>query len=40
MKLLRIFPPLDAAAVIGITVALVKDLPEGLYRDLVAHPFE
>lgn len=40
MKLLRIFPPLDAAAVIGITVALVKDLPEDLYRDLVAHPFE
>lgn len=39
MKLLRIFPPLDALTVIGITVALVKDVPEGLYRELVGHPF-
>ncbi|OCF75101.1 cell cycle arrest protein BUB2 [Kwoniella mangroviensis CBS 8886] len=39
MKILRTFPPLDARPVIGITVALVKDIPEDLYRELVNHPF-
>lgn len=38
MKVLRQFPPLQARAVIGVTVALVKDIPEDLYRELVAHP--
>lgn len=40
MKLLRIFPPLNASQIIGITIALVKDIPEGLYEELVRHPFE
>ncbi|OXB33615.1 cell cycle arrest protein BUB2 [Cryptococcus neoformans] len=39
MKILRTFPSLDARPVIGVTVALVKDIPEELYRELVAHPF-
>lgn len=39
MKLLRTFPPLQANAVISITVALVRDIPEDLYRELVTHPF-
>ncbi|AAW44959.2 mitotic check point protein bub2, putative [Cryptococcus deneoformans JEC21] len=39
MKILRTFPPLEARPVIGVTVALVKDIPEELYRELVAHPF-
>ncbi|WVW80260.1 hypothetical protein I302_102238 [Kwoniella bestiolae CBS 10118] len=39
MKILRTFPPLDARPIIGITVALVKDIPEDLYRELVNHPF-
>ncbi|KAL7424640.1 CDC16 protein [Cryptotrichosporon argae] len=38
MKILRTFPPLDARPVIGITVALVKDIPEDVYRELVNHP--
>lgn len=38
MKLLRIFPPLQANSIIGITLALAKDLPEELYRELVKHP--
>ncbi|WVN87189.1 uncharacterized protein L203_102366 [Cryptococcus depauperatus CBS 7841] len=38
MKILRTFPPLDARPVIGVTVALVKDIPEDLYRELVTHP--
>lgn len=38
MKLLRTFPPLRARAVIGITLALVKDIPEEVYKELVAHP--
>ncbi|BEI79729.1 hypothetical protein CcaverHIS002_0102580 [Cutaneotrichosporon cavernicola] len=38
MKLLRTFPPLKARAVIGITLALVKDIPEDVYKELVAHP--
>jgi cell cycle arrest protein BUB2 len=37
MKVLRQFPPLHARAVIGVTVALVKDIPEELYRELVMH---
>lgn len=40
MKLLRTFPPLKARAVIGITLALVKDIPEDVYRELVAHPVQ
>ncbi|WWC88064.1 uncharacterized protein L201_002967 [Kwoniella dendrophila CBS 6074] len=40
MKILRTFPPLDARPIIGITVALVKDIPEDLYRELVNHPFQ
>ncbi|OCF44101.1 cell cycle arrest protein BUB2 [Kwoniella heveanensis CBS 569] len=39
MKILRTFPPLDARPVIGVTVALVKDIPEDLYRELVVHPY-
>ncbi|ODN77115.1 hypothetical protein L202_05647 [Cryptococcus amylolentus CBS 6039] len=39
MKILRTFPPLQARPVIGVTVALVKDIPEDLYRELVAHPY-
>lgn len=39
MKLLRTFPPLSAQPVIGVTVALVKDIPEDVYKELVAHPF-
>ncbi|KAK4686192.1 cell cycle arrest protein BUB2, partial [Tremellales sp. Uapishka_1] len=39
MKILRTFPPLDARAVIGVTVALVKDIPEDLYKELVSHPY-
>jgi hypothetical protein len=39
MKILRTFPPLDARPVIAVTVALVKDIPEDVYRELVAHPF-
>lgn len=39
MKILRTFPPLQARPVINVTVALVKDIPEDLYRELVAHPF-
>jgi len=39
MKILRTFPPLQARTIISITVALVKDVPEELYRELVAHPF-
>lgn len=38
MKLLRSFPPIKARAIIGITLALVKDIPEDVYRELVAHP--
>ncbi|KAG8908835.1 hypothetical protein FRB99_003073 [Tulasnella sp. 403] len=40
MKLLRTFPPLEALPVIGIAVALVRDIPEQLYDELVRHPFE
>ena len=40
MKILRTFPPLQARAVIGVTVALVKDIPEDVYRELVAHPYQ
>jgi cell cycle arrest protein BUB2 len=38
MKLLRIFPPLQANSIIGITLALAKDLPDELYKELVKHP--
>lgn len=40
MKLLRNFPPLSAKEVIGVTIVLVKDIPEELYEQLVAHPRE
>ena len=40
MRLLRIFPPLKASSIIGITIALVKDVPEELYGELVRHPYE
>lgn len=40
MKLLRTFPPLEAQSIIGITVTLVRDLPEELYDELVRHPYE
>ncbi|PWN46452.1 hypothetical protein IE53DRAFT_372427, partial [Violaceomyces palustris] len=39
MKLLRNFPPLEAQPIIGITVTLVRDLPEQLYDQLVKHPY-
>jgi cell cycle arrest protein BUB2 len=37
MKVLRQFPQLQARKVIGVTVALIKDIPEDLYTELVAH---
>lgn len=37
MKLLRSFPPLQARKIIGITVTLVRDLPDALYQELVLH---
>ncbi|KAG8997514.1 hypothetical protein FRB94_007639 [Tulasnella sp. JGI-2019a] len=40
MKLLRTFPPLEAQPIIGIAVALVRDIPEDLYDELVRHPYE
>ncbi|TRM69261.1 rab-GTPase-TBC domain-containing protein [Schizophyllum amplum] len=40
MRLLRIFPPLQAQPVIGIAVTLVRDLPPELYDELVRHPYE
>jgi cell cycle arrest protein BUB2 len=40
MRLLRTFPPLEALPVIGIAVTLVRDLPTGLYDELVRHPYE
>ncbi|KAI5822917.1 TBC-domain-containing protein [Schizophyllum commune Tattone D] len=40
MRLLRIFPPLQAQPVIGIAVTLVRDLPTDLYDELVRHPYE
>lgn len=40
MKLLRTFPPLEAEPIIGIAVALVRDIPEDLYDELVRHPYE
>ncbi|ORX35248.1 rab-GTPase-TBC domain-domain-containing protein [Kockovaella imperatae] len=39
MKILRTFPPLDVKRVIDITLVLVGEIPEELYRELVAHPF-
>ncbi len=40
MRLLRTFPDLDAQAVIGIAVTLVRDLPQELYDELTKHPYE
>ena len=40
MKILRTFPPLDAQAVIGVTVGLVRQIPADLYDELVKHPWE
>lgn len=40
MKILRTFPPLDAQAVIGMTVRLVRQIPADLYDELVKHPWE
>lgn len=40
MKLLRTFPDLEAQTIIGIAVALVRDLPMELYTELVKHPYE
>ena len=40
MKILRTFPPLDARAVIGVTVGLVRQIPDDLYDELVKHPWE
>jgi len=40
MKLLRTFPPLEALPVIGIAVALVRDIPTALYDELARHPYE
>ncbi|CEH15086.1 Ypt/Rab GTPase activating protein [Ceraceosorus bombacis] len=37
MKLLRSFPPIKARAIIGITTTLVRDLPDEIYQELVAH---
>ncbi|TDL14171.1 TBC-domain-containing protein, partial [Rickenella mellea] len=40
MKLLRTFPPLEVQSVMGIAVTLVRDLPAGLYDELVKRPYE
>ncbi|KAI0317392.1 bub2 protein [Amylostereum chailletii] len=40
MKLLRTFPPLEAAPVIGIAVTLVRDIPTDIYEELVRHPYD
>ncbi|KAK0557165.1 CDC16 protein [Tilletia horrida] len=40
MRLLRNFPPLEAQPIIGITVTLVRDLPDALYEELVNHTFD
>jgi len=40
MRLLRNFPPLEAQPVIGITVTLVRDLPDSLYDELVRHTYD
>jgi cell cycle arrest protein BUB2 len=40
MRLLRTLPPLDAQAIIPITVTLVRDLPSDVYQELVRHPFK
>ncbi|KAG0093844.1 hypothetical protein BGZ92_001085 [Podila epicladia] len=40
MKLLRIFPDLDADKIIGETIKMVKLLPDELYDLLVRHPYD
>ncbi|KAF9567448.1 hypothetical protein EC968_003248 [Mortierella alpina] len=40
MKLLRIFPDLDADKIIGETIRIVKLLPDDLYDLLVRHPYD
>ena len=40
MKILRTFPPLQAAETIKITLRLVKILPAELYDALVSHTFD
>ena len=40
MRLLRTFQPLEALPIVGIAVALVRDLPTELYDELVNHPYE
>lgn len=40
MKLLRTFPPLDAAAILNRAKSLVCMLPDELYDILVRHPFD
>ncbi|KAG0015084.1 hypothetical protein BGZ81_011850, partial [Podila clonocystis] len=40
MKLLRIFPDLDADKIIGETIKMVKLLPDKLYDLLVRHPYD
>jgi cell cycle arrest protein BUB2 len=36
-KLLRSFPQLDAKGIIALTLVIVRDLPEGLYAEVVMH---
>jgi len=40
MKLLRIFPDLDADRIIGETIRMIKLLPDELYDLLVRHPYD
>ncbi|EJU01113.1 rab domain-containing cell division control protein [Dacryopinax primogenitus] len=40
MRLLRTFPPLRARKVIALAVMMLRDLPEGVYEELVRHPWE
>ncbi|GJJ78861.1 cell cycle arrest protein BUB2 [Entomortierella parvispora] len=40
MRLLRIFPDLDADRIIGETIRMVKLLPDELYDLLVRHPYD
>lgn len=40
MRLLRTFPPLQASAVIALSVSLVRQLPEHLYDLVARHPWD
>jgi cell cycle arrest protein BUB2 len=37
MKILRSFPPLQAAKIKGLAIALLRKIPENVYEELVVH---